>query len=220
MRIANRVIAFLGVAAVCAMTSVEAAAIDLSPGDLVVVDSCNKKLLRVDPVTGTQTVIYSGAFQPRSIAFEADGDLLITDETVDGGALSGSIARRAPSPSSSWAASWPAGSSWASPSTPPARSLSPPLVARGRTRCHPCRPGHRSADAPRRGILQRPRGDLRRGGAGRHDLLLDNDRHPACVHLAHRSGDGSAEPRLNGRAYPVDRGHRGRGERHARRGRL
>ena len=50
------VIVFLWLAAVCAMTSVEAAAIDLAPGDLVVADLCNKKLVRVDPVSGTQTL--------------------------------------------------------------------------------------------------------------------------------------------------------------------
>jgi len=87
MKKAIYILTFLVFAIAPAMSRVEAASINLSPGDIIVADSCNQQLLRVDPVTGDQTVIYSGDFKPRGVAFEADGDILITDETLNGGAV-------------------------------------------------------------------------------------------------------------------------------------
>ena len=95
MRNANRVIAFLGVAAVCTMTSVKASAIDLSPGDLVI-NAWNKKLLRVDPVTGTQTVIYSGAFSRAASRSRWTATSSSQTRPWMAAPSSGSIARRAP----------------------------------------------------------------------------------------------------------------------------
>lgn len=81
------IFALLLVVAAIVTSPVAAAPIVLSPGDIVVTDSCTGQLLRVDPVTGAQSLIYSSAYLPRGITFDANGDILFTTESLDGGAI-------------------------------------------------------------------------------------------------------------------------------------
>jgi hypothetical protein len=72
----------------------ELAALTLDPGDLLVVDhgafGGGGGIIRVDPATGTQTVLASGGFfgDPLGIAIAADGDLLVVDRLRSGRARS------------------------------------------------------------------------------------------------------------------------------------
>jgi urease beta subunit len=56
----------------------------LAPGDVVLADQGSRKILRIDPATGAQTVVTQGGllgpvFEPRGIAIDSNGDILVSD---------------------------------------------------------------------------------------------------------------------------------------------
>lgn len=70
--------------AVCVATvlaALPAGAVSLHAGDLLVADGAEQAILRVDPVSGTQTVVASGGlFQsPAGIAIDGEGRIFVTD---------------------------------------------------------------------------------------------------------------------------------------------
>jgi hypothetical protein len=71
------------------------AAVTLSPGDILVIDSLARFVIRVNPADGTQTVVSSGGNfgNPRGIAIAANGYLLVAVADCCGGGLTGGVIR-------------------------------------------------------------------------------------------------------------------------------
>ena len=65
----------------------ETLAVTLNPGDIVVADSGAGAVIRIDPLTGEQTVVSSGGslVSPVGIALGTNGDLLVSDLNALGG---------------------------------------------------------------------------------------------------------------------------------------
>ena len=60
---------FSTLAGIVVLLTIAAPAVAQNPGDLVVADQSAQAVIRVDPVTGTQTVVSSGGnFRPQAIA--------------------------------------------------------------------------------------------------------------------------------------------------------
>ncbi len=91
------------VAAVALVPAVEA--VELSPGDILVVLSSARQIVRVDPATGVQTLVASDGemVTPLDVAVTADRHLLVVDADAFGG-MGGGLIRIDPSDGSQTAA--------------------------------------------------------------------------------------------------------------------
>ena len=87
MKRATYILALLLIVAFAFAYPVAAAPINLSPGDIIVAGSCTSQFIRVDPVTGAQSVVLTSAYQPYGLTFAEDGDILFTTQSLDGGAI-------------------------------------------------------------------------------------------------------------------------------------
>ena len=81
---------------VASVLAIEALAVTLNPGDIVVSDHADITI-HIDPITGTQTVITSGGIfgSPHTIVIDSSGDLIIADPQAAG--MTGAIIRVDPS---------------------------------------------------------------------------------------------------------------------------
>ncbi len=61
---------------------------ELSSGDIIVADDNTDAIIRVDPVTGEQTIISQGGFfkDPENLVMDSDGNILVADGDAAGGA--------------------------------------------------------------------------------------------------------------------------------------
>jgi sugar lactone lactonase YvrE len=88
---APRLAVLVAAAALVLVPAADAAAIALSPGDILVADQLavggSGGVIRVDPASGAQTTVSSGGsfVHPSGVALEADGDILVADYSAFGG---------------------------------------------------------------------------------------------------------------------------------------
>ncbi len=67
----------------------EGAAVTINAGDILVADNGSPRVIRVDPVSGAQTLVSSGGLfvAPIGLALEASGDILVTTPGTSRGVI-------------------------------------------------------------------------------------------------------------------------------------